>query len=183
MNIPKDHIMEGIVSTFRTYGYEGASLSKLSTVTGLGRSSLYHYFPDGKVDMARAAFIHLTTQFESQVLNPLADTQLTPNERLDYCKQGLQRFYAEGYQPCLLNIFSMGQASEALRFPIREFTLKVKHSLAVFMIGIGLAESEAERRSEALLIELQGTLVLTRALNDSAVFQRFLDKLPTQLLG
>jgi hypothetical protein len=77
----------------------------------------------------------------------------------------------------------MGQASEALRFPIREFTLKVKHSLAVFMIGIGLAESEAERRSEALLIELQGTLVLTRALNDSAVFQRFLDKLPTQLLG
>ena len=54
-NLSKDEVIQRIVAAFREHGYEGASLSILSQATGLGRSSLYHYFPNGKTDMAQAA--------------------------------------------------------------------------------------------------------------------------------
>ncbi|MFD2271320.1 TetR/AcrR family transcriptional regulator [Undibacterium arcticum] len=52
-------MVDSIISVFRSEGYEGASLAKLSEATGLGRSSLYHHFPMGKEDMANAALDRL----------------------------------------------------------------------------------------------------------------------------
>ena len=46
-----DTVLAALVQTFRQHGYEGASLSMLSQASGLGRSSLYHYFPNGKKEM------------------------------------------------------------------------------------------------------------------------------------
>lgn len=48
-------LVEGIARTFRRHGYEGASMKLLSQETKFGRSSLYHYFPTGKIGMALAA--------------------------------------------------------------------------------------------------------------------------------
>jgi len=33
---------------FREHGFEGASLALIGQKTGLGKSSLYHFFPGGK---------------------------------------------------------------------------------------------------------------------------------------
>ena len=51
---PKADIVRKLADVFSRHGYEGASLKLLSQATGLGRSSLYHYFPNGKEDMASA---------------------------------------------------------------------------------------------------------------------------------
>lgn len=50
----RERLIMTIGRVFRRYGYEGASLSILSRETGLGRSSLHHFFPGGKEDMAMA---------------------------------------------------------------------------------------------------------------------------------
>ena len=47
----KEEVVERLLAVLRRDGFEGASLSVLSEATGLGRSSLYHHFPDGKSDM------------------------------------------------------------------------------------------------------------------------------------
>ena len=52
--INEDELLDRLTDVFRTYGYEGASLSRISEVTGLQRASLYHRFPGGKEDMAKA---------------------------------------------------------------------------------------------------------------------------------
>ncbi|TGQ06111.1 helix-turn-helix domain-containing protein, partial [Mesorhizobium sp. M00.F.Ca.ET.217.01.1.1] len=43
-----------IGEVFREHGYEGASLALIGAATGLGKGSLYHFFPGGKEEMARA---------------------------------------------------------------------------------------------------------------------------------
>ena len=48
----REVVLERLLATFRDQGYDGASLAELSAATGLGKSSLYHHFPGGKVDMA-----------------------------------------------------------------------------------------------------------------------------------
>jgi TetR/AcrR family transcriptional repressor of lmrAB and yxaGH operons len=47
-------IVDRLFMVFRDRGYEGASLADLSRATGLGKSSLYHHFPNGKEQMAEA---------------------------------------------------------------------------------------------------------------------------------
>ena len=39
---------------FREHGFEGASLALIGERTGLGKGSLYHFFPGGKEEMAAA---------------------------------------------------------------------------------------------------------------------------------
>src|SRR5437762_12723369 len=39
---------------FRAHGYEGATLALITEATGLGKGSLYHFFPGGKAQMAAA---------------------------------------------------------------------------------------------------------------------------------
>jgi AcrR family transcriptional regulator len=44
-----------LLKLFRQFGYDGVTLSKISQATGLGKASLYHYFPGGKAEMAEVA--------------------------------------------------------------------------------------------------------------------------------
>ena len=56
----KNEVLTILVETFRRDGYDGASIATISKATGLGKSSLYHHFPGGKVDMATQVlgFVH-----------------------------------------------------------------------------------------------------------------------------
>lgn len=40
--MPKEEVIPKLVSVFRHYGYEGATVSRLSQATGLKKASLYH---------------------------------------------------------------------------------------------------------------------------------------------
>ena len=67
----KDEVLDRLVDAFRDKGYEGASLSELSAATGLTKSSLYHYFPDGKEEMAEEVLAHLDRQLAENLYKPL----------------------------------------------------------------------------------------------------------------
>ena len=63
----REEVVERLMRVVRRHGYDGASLAELSKATGLGKSSLYHYFPDGKDDMVRAVLEHLESQLRETV--------------------------------------------------------------------------------------------------------------------
>ena len=50
----KSALAERLSAVFCENGYEGASLSGLAEACELSKASLYHHFPNGKVDMANA---------------------------------------------------------------------------------------------------------------------------------
>ena len=52
--ISRNEVVDRLLAVFQRLGYDGASLAELSHATGLGKSSLYHYFPNGKEEMALA---------------------------------------------------------------------------------------------------------------------------------
>ena len=68
--ISKDEVLDRLTKTFRTSGYDGASLARLSESTGIGRSSLYHYFPGGKEEMAQAVLAHANAWLETNNPRP-----------------------------------------------------------------------------------------------------------------
>ena len=50
----REEAIAQLSKVFRQYGYEGATLARLSAATGLRKASLYHHFPKGKEKMAAA---------------------------------------------------------------------------------------------------------------------------------
>ncbi len=181
-NLSKDEIIQRIVAAFREHGYEGASLSILSQATGLGRSSLYHHFPNGKTDMAQAALDWVFASFETLVIAPLQQTQRTPMQRLQACAGGLAEFYADGARSCLLNIFSIGSASLLFHAQLCERTQALMRLYGDIAQEVGISPTEAQRRGEQAVIGIQGSLVISRTLGSNEPFLRFLAQLPEQLL-
>ena len=181
-NLSKDDIIQRIVAAFREHGYEGASLSILSQATGLGRSSLYHHFPNGKTDMAQAALDWVLSSFDNLVIVPLQQTQQTPLQRLQACAQGLAEFYADGARSCLLNIFSIGSANLIFQTQLRASTQAMLHMFSDIAQESGIAPDTAQQRGEQAVIGIQGALVISRTLGSNEPFLRFLAHFPQQLL-
>ena len=69
--VDPDDLIDRLLEVFRTVGYDGATLSKLSQATGLQRASLYHRFPGGKKAMAAAVLAHAGAWLDTHVLAPL----------------------------------------------------------------------------------------------------------------
>ncbi len=68
-----DHsLAESLFDVFRSRGYEGATLSLLSEVTGLKKSSLYHRFPAGKDDMVKAVVLYVSSQLHTHIIEPFS---------------------------------------------------------------------------------------------------------------
>ena len=59
----RDRLLGIVAEVFREHGYEGASLSLIGEATGLGKGSLYHFFPSGKEEMAGAVIAHINGWF------------------------------------------------------------------------------------------------------------------------
>ena len=64
-----------LAEIFREHGFAGASLSEITKRTGLGKGSLYHFFPNGKEEMAQAVLDDVAGWFETNVFMPLRESE------------------------------------------------------------------------------------------------------------
>lgn len=176
----REKIIAQILATFRQYGYEGASLARLSAATGLGRSSLYHHFPKGKEDMAAAALSAVGVWFGENVLSTLTGGG-APEVRLGRFAEKLAEFYRNGSTTCLTDAFTIGEAGALFRQRLGERMRLLMAALARTAEEAGVGPGEAARRAEDAIIGIQGSLIVSRVLGDTAPFLRVIGNLPGQL--
>lgn len=173
----KEKVIARIVEVFRKHGYDGATLSRLIKATGLRHASLYHYFPDGKEGMARAALDDVGRWFKSHVLAAL-DRSGAPEARLKAAADAIDTFYRGGRLPCLLAAVALSPSREALKTELQGAVDGLVGALARTLVDAGLPAEEAHRRAEDAIVRLQGALIVDRAAADTKAFRRFIDTLP-----
>jgi AcrR family transcriptional regulator len=180
--LSRNEVVARVMAVVRSQGYDGASLAELSKATGLGKSSLYHHFPEGKDDMVAAVLDHLETSLDATVFAPLRAPG-PPVARLKRMNEALLTFYREGREACLLASLGIGDSS-------RRFHPRVKQIFRLWMEAIahalrdgGVSRAQAQARAEEALVRIEGALVLARSLDEPAIFQRALKSLPDHLLS
>jgi TetR/AcrR family transcriptional regulator, lmrAB and yxaGH operons repressor len=178
----KDTIVPQLVTVFQQYGYEGATLARLSKATGLGRASLYHHFPRGKEEMATHTLNYINREFQEKILAPLRSNQL-PIDRLGAMNKNLDMFYCQGEKSCLLELLTIGEAYELFQNQIQQLLELWIGSLTEVMIQGGIKPKTARQRAENAILQIEGALVLTRGLNNREIFKRVLNHLPEMLLS
>jgi TetR/AcrR family transcriptional repressor of lmrAB and yxaGH operons len=177
----KDQVIAQLSNVFRQYGYDGASLSKISEATGLGRASLYHYFPKGKEEMAATVLDRTYVYLAEHLLKPLQQKG-EPVERVHAMGETLKQFYNEGRSSCLVDLLSIGDAQALFQAPIRQTLTAWINGLAEVLIEAGQDPELARHRAEDAIIQIEGALVLSRCLDNTASFQRVIANLP-EILG
>jgi AcrR family transcriptional regulator len=181
-SLSRDEVVQRILAEFRRSGYQGATLASLSEATGLGKSSLYHYFPNGKADMGEAALQAVGVWIGENVLPALSEAG-SPEKRLKKFSAGLSEFYAKGSRPCLTDLFTIGEAGELYQQYLKQRLGNLIKALAAVVTETGISAEEATRRAEDAMITLHGSLVVSRALGSTAPFTRTMRNFPAVLLG
>lgn len=170
-----------LLSIFREYGYEGASLSKISERTGLGKASLYHHFPNGKQQMAQEVLKYLEQWREDHIFNHL-QSDASPLSRLEMFTTALKQVYENGHVACILAVLTLSEAHQTFLPHIQPVFMRLIESIAVVLQDAGKVEEQALELAQDTVIRIQGALILSRALQSPKPFLQLMDKLPTLLL-
>jgi TetR/AcrR family transcriptional regulator, lmrAB and yxaGH operons repressor len=179
-SLSESDLLERALELFRTYGYEGVSLSRLSEATGLEKASLYYRYPGGKEQIASAVLARVIVWFQEHVFAPLK-AEGSPLKRIQVITEELRSFYANGSKPCVIEALSIASSTRQMEATLKLATEAWLKAFAEIARETGLPPTLARRRAEEAIAGIEGSLVLARVLNDNAPFQRALKALP-QLL-
>jgi AcrR family transcriptional regulator len=171
----KADVLPMLAEVFRELGYEGATLSRITARTGLGKGSLYHFFPDGKEEMAAAVLADVDAWFVANIYEPLERGD--PQAAIDKMWQEVARYFRSGGRVCLVGVFALDATRDRFAAAINIYFSRWIAALAAALRRAGVAAGQAQADAEAAVLGIQGALVLTRALNDERVFTRALARL------
>lgn len=164
-----------LAEVFREHGYEGASLQLISQATGLGKGSLYHFFPGGKAEMAAAVLAEIDDWFERELYAPLrAAEDESVAAAIDAMFAAVDAYFRGGGRVCLIGALALGAARDRFGAAIASYFARWVAALADALQRAGCDATTAAALAEATVAGIQGALVLTRALDDPAVFRRTL---------
>ena len=181
-SLSREQVVERLTRVLRRFGYDGASLAELSKATGLGKSSLYHYFPAGKDDMVRAVLEHLESELKETLFDPLR-VQGPVRERLERMVETLDEYYRGGREACVLGNLVLGTSRTRFRRQLASIFDQWIDALAAALVDGGVPARVARERAEDAVVRIEGALILAGAMNDVAYFGRGLKQLPSELLA
>ncbi len=178
---PPEEVVAKIRDVFRDYGYEGATLSRIARATGLGRSSLYHYFPRGKAAMMSSALDAVEQLLDEHIVGALEQPG-SPRVKIAAMISQLDFYYEGGNAACLLGVLALSGSRAGHKNRLAEMFGKWIDALAEVAREAGLQPDLARRRAEEVVVRIQGGLVLSAGLGRADPFRRALEEIPRLLI-
>jgi AcrR family transcriptional regulator len=178
----RSDVIPVLAEIFRECGFEGASLSIIGEKTGLGKGSLYHFFPGGKEEMAAAVLNEIDTWFEDHIYRPLREVENSRAAISEMC-HAVTDYFHSGRRICLVGAFALDNVRDRFTDQIRDYFADWNSALAAALQTAGHNETEASALAEEAVISIQGGLVLARALGDPSLFKRAMKKAEERLLA
>ncbi|MGE3876468.1 MAG: TetR/AcrR family transcriptional regulator [Parvibaculaceae bacterium] len=168
----KADVVPLVAEVFRELGFEGASMSSITTRTKLSKGSLYHFFPGGKEEMAAEILAHVNGWFVARVFEPLERDE--PRAAISAMWRTVDDYFRSGRRICLIGAFALDETRDLFARPIRAYFKRWIEALERALIRGGAGKASARKLAEETVIGIQGALTLSRALGDKDIFGRSL---------
>ena len=178
--MPKTDYIPRLLKLFRQHGYDGATLSKISQATGLGKASLYHHFPRGKDEMVQVVLAYLEESINQSLIECLEQEGST-FQRLQVMCARISSLYEGGEESCLFAILLSGSARDIFHAKVSELMSRLIEAIAKILREAGLPKTEARERAEDAVLSIQGALIVSQSLNNISPFTRIIHQLPEKL--
>ena len=179
----RDDIVKELLDLFFIFGYNGTTLSLIAERTGLGRASLYHHFPGGKEEMARAVLQQADAWGDAHICSLRNAHELPADERLRVTLNKIDSVHYRPEQLSPANAFTIGEGALLYREHVATRFRNMALLVGELLQAIGLPENVARRRGWELQLLWEGGLVSARVLNDMSIFRDLMRNMPAYLLA
>ena len=167
--LERSDLVPQLAEIFRRHGYEGASIGVIAQETGAGRSSLYHFFPGGKEEMADAVLAQISDWFELHIFAPLRERPAP--QALAEMAAAVETYFRSGQRICLVGAFALDDVRSRFSGRIESYFARWGAALAECLQRAGWPEPEARQEAISILAAIQGGIVLTRASGNAEAFR------------
>lgn len=178
----RESALPALEEAFREHGFEGASLATLSKATGLGKGSLYNFFPGGKEEMMAAVLDHIDRWFVDAVFEPL-ERGGDPAAAITAMFEDVTDYFRSGKRVCIVGCLGLNTAGETFAVKVKGYFARWVSALAHCLETGGVQRPLADALAEEAVSAIQGAIVLARALGEDATFQRIVDRQRSSLLA
>lgn len=172
--------LPALAEIFREHGYEGASLALISRATGLGKGSLYHFFPGGKAEMAAAVLAEIEAWFTTHIFAPLLNAE-DPARAIATTLDAVASYFRSGRRVCLVGALALGDTRDRFAIAIAGYFTRWIAALAAALERAGHPPQAANTLAETAIVTIQGAITLTRALDRPDIFERTIATLKHEL--
>lgn len=156
-------------------------MATLSKATGLGKGSLYNFFPGGKAEMMDAVLADIDDWFATTIFVPL-EQATDPASAITAMIEDVTAYFQSGGRVCLVGWLGLGTSGDVFAFRIGGYFSHWISALAHCLETSTIPSSLALRLAEDTVAGIQGAIVLARALGAEAPFVRILGRLEGILL-
>lgn len=156
-------------------------MSVVSDRTGLGRSSIYHHFGHGKLEMAQRSLDAVET-FLDAVEVAAKHPEKSAQARWTRIESMLRVYYEDGQLGCLLAVFSLEDVPDELRERTKGLFDRWLAAMAALCDRDRCSDADAERFAFRAVMMIQGGLVLSRARSSGEPFEEGLSEVASAML-
>lgn len=158
---------------FQQKGYNGTGISEILARAGVPKGSLYHYFPNGKSDLALAAAEIATTEVLRIVDASFADAKDYKDGVTTFCYKLAKYFdIHKGEIGCPVSAtLHGGPDNPSFRAALDTTFTRWMNRFAEHATRVGQSDDEAAFNAKRLFLSLEGAWTLARARRDSDVIR------------
>ncbi|NKI98025.1 TetR/AcrR family transcriptional regulator [Novosphingobium sp. SG707] len=177
----RESAIPALAEAFREHGFEGATLATLSKATGLGKGSLYNFFPGGKEEMMEAVLENIDGWFAKAIFSPLEHGS-DPAAAVTAMFDDVTAYFRSGRRVCVVGCLGLNSSGETFAIKVKDYFARWISALAQCLEAGKVPPAMALDLAEEAVSGIQGAIVLARALGDEASFQRIVHRLRSTLL-
>ncbi|GAA5166015.1 TetR/AcrR family transcriptional regulator [Pseudonocardia eucalypti] len=167
----KDRILDASAELFRRQGYAATGLKQIVAHGGGPIGSLYHYFPDGKENLATEALTRSGRRYGRLIESVFERTDSAAagvRAWFDMAADLLERSdYADGC-PIATVALEVANTNEVLRGVCAEVFTSWQSAVVERLVGEGCEASRARELASFALAALEGAFILSRTSRDAA---------------
>ena len=171
MPTTRDRILTATNELFRRNGFNGTSIKQIIIAAKVLMGSLYHFFPQGKDQLAREA-IETSGPAYQQLLQMIADEAASPAEAISNFFDGAAEVLETTDFIDICPIGTVAREVASTNNSLRESTAKIFASwigaLAARFQAAGIPEPEATGLATTVVASLEGGFMLARSARDTA---------------
>lgn len=176
----KRKIIELLLPIICDKGYSEMSISCISKALNLKKSSIYHYFPLGKAQIA-LEIVHFVDDTLSRAFSDIINTKHPSIVKFHKVLDIMSEFYRQGENSCLIDVITIANTDEKIKEAVQELLLKLINVFQLILLADCPNKKEAQKKSIEVVSRIQGSLVLARATGKSDFFRNTITDLKANL--
>jgi TetR/AcrR family transcriptional repressor of lmrAB and yxaGH operons len=161
----RDRIVRAASKLLRQRGYSGTGLADIVALSGAPKGSIYHYFPQGK-DQIAAEALRYAGRLVSETVTNLCTRAETPADALRAYGALLAGWMADsGFMdgcPITTTVLQTAPANAELAEAGRNAFAEWSDALRIKLVDSGLPPERARRLAGLAIMALEGALILAR---------------------